>query len=278
VTTAEISPQELHGLLGLVAERRGVDFRDHRPDSLRRGLEARMRASGCADLAAYQRELSSDGELDRLLAALVVPVTSFFRDPAVFAALDTRVLPALRAAAGAPGVVRAWVVGAASGEEAWSLAMLLAQGGRFEVLASDVDARSIELARAASYPAAAAAAVPPALRHHLIARGDQLSPAPELAAQVRFCHHDLMGPLLAPREAVVASFQLISLRNVLIYFDRRLQLKALERLLSVLDPGGALLLGGVESLPDELGHALEPWPGLDPALHIFCLQAGTAVR
>jgi chemotaxis methyl-accepting protein methylase len=78
-----------------------------------------------------------------------------------------------------------------------------------------------------------------------------------------------MGPSIAPPEAVVASFNLVSLRNVLIYFDRRLQQKALERVRSVLDPGGALLLGSVETLLPAVSDSFEPWPGTDPRLHLY---------
>jgi len=144
-----------HRILSVVADRRGIDFRDYRPEALRSRLEARMRAVGCVDLAAYHARLTAErDEVDRLLESLVVPVTEFFRDGWVFRELAERVLPTLPAAR---GILRAWVVGTATGEEAYTVAMLLAEaaarhrGRGFEVLASDLDQRSLEVARRGLY-------------------------------------------------------------------------------------------------------------------------------
>src|SRR6266849_4535409 len=105
-----------------------------------------MRAAGCADLATYHARLIAEREeIDRLVESLVVPVTEFFRDGWVFRELAETVLPTLPAA---NGILRAWVVGTATGEEAYTVAMLLAEaaarqrGRGFEVLASDLDQRS----------------------------------------------------------------------------------------------------------------------------------------
>src|SRR5713226_2895554 len=117
----------MHRILAVVADR-GIDFRDYRPDTLRNRLESRMRAAGCADLATYHARLITErDEIDRLVESLVVPVTEFFRDGWVFRELAERVLPTLPTA---NGVLRAWVVGTATGEEAYTVAMLLAQEDR----------------------------------------------------------------------------------------------------------------------------------------------------
>lgn len=269
------SHEELTAILDLVAERRGVDFRDYRPPALDRGVLDRMARTSCRTAAEYRSRVAEDpDEVGHLVAALVVPVSEFFRDPAVFEALEQTVLPDLARAARARGLLRAWVAGAATGEEAWSVAMLMAEacrdGPAFEVIASDVDARSIVAAATGRYPRAAVAAVPAPLRARYLALGEAEAVVAEpLAQRVHFGQHDVMGHQLAPREAIVASFDLICFRNVLIYFDLRLQRKALERLVSVLDPGGALVLGAVETLPPALESALEPYPGTTPALRIF---------
>jgi two-component system, chemotaxis family, CheB/CheR fusion protein len=281
VTQAHGAPapsDDVSAVLAFLASLRGVDFRDYRRDAVERAVHARLVATSSGDLAAYLRVLARDPvEVERLAASLVVPVSSFFRDPEVFAALEHTVLPDLLAR---PSPLRAWSVGVATGEEAWSLAMLLvvaaerqeAPAPSFDLIASDLDARSLSIARAARYPAAAVAHLPPALRDRFLRPdGDAVRVEDSLRPVVRFSLHDVLGRRLAPPDAVVASFRLVLFRNVLLYFDERLRRKALGRLLSVLEPGGALVLGGVEVLPREVAERFEPFPGVDPALRIHRL-------
>jgi chemotaxis methyl-accepting protein methylase len=141
---------------------------------------------------------------------------------------------------------------------------------RFEVLASDIDGSSLEVARHGHYPAEAAAAIPAGLRARFVEHaGRWCRITGELRHHVRFAQHDLMGRVLSPREAVVASFALVLVRNVLIYFDRRLQDKALDRLAAVLEPGGALVLGDAESLPPTFADRFSPFPDVDRRLRIY---------
>jgi two-component system, chemotaxis family, CheB/CheR fusion protein len=146
--------EHVERILTLVAQRRGIDFRDYRRETLGRRVEIRVRATGCADLSMYWSYLSNNAdEVDRLVEVLVVPVTEFFRDPWAFRELADHVLPPL--AARKP-VLHAWVVGTATGEEAYTLAMLLSEastrhrGNGFEVIASDLDRASLESAASAS--------------------------------------------------------------------------------------------------------------------------------
>jgi chemotaxis methyl-accepting protein methylase len=268
--------QQLDQILALVADERGIDFRDYRREPILRGVRQRMDATGERTGAGYLARLRSDeGEVERLVAALVVPWSGFFRDPAVWSALAKVVLPRLlRQFAGR--TLRAWCVGAATGEEAWTTAMLLAEacthreGVTFELLASDLDRRTLELARAGRYAATAAADVPEAYRgRFLTAEHARVSVAPQLRQSVRFAYHDLLGRTLAPTEAVVASFELVLVRNVLIYFDRRLQQKALERIAGTLEPGAALVLGSVETMPLPMRDRFVAFAGVDPDLRVF---------
>jgi chemotaxis methyl-accepting protein methylase len=163
------------------------------------------------------------------------------------------------------------VVGASTGEEAWSVAMLLAEAcpppGAFEVLASDLDPAALEVARSGRYAREAALAVPERLRaRFLTPEGGAVRMVPELRERVRFARHDLMGRRLAPPEAVVASFDLVLCRNVLIYFTRRLQEKAFERLAELLRPGNLLVMGLAEWLPGRLAESFAP---LDARLKIY---------
>ena len=253
-------------ILTFVSQRRGIDFRDYRRDTLRRRAQSRVRATGCTDLAAYHSFLVTDREeVDRLIETLVVPVTEFFRDAWTFRELDRRVLTLL-AARNAPS--RAWVIGAATGEEAYTLAMLLAEasmrgtGSGFEMIASDLDRRSLDVARAGVYPAAAAVGIP----HELYPRyfrpdGSGIRIVDSLRNRIRFAQHDLVGPSLAPQEAIVAAFDIVLCRNVLLYFDAALRAKALARLAGVLEPGAVLMIGHSELLPGESERHFQPYPG-----------------
>jgi len=265
----------LAAIVALVRERRGIDLRDRRTEPLERAVAGRVVATGAKGAAAYVDRLREDpAEVGRLAAAALVGATSFFRDPPVFEALERAVLPALFARAGRDGEVRAWTVGTATGEEAYTVAMLLAEARAalatvdpgccgFSVLATDVDEGALDVARAGRYPADGAGTVPARLRGRWLgpAVAGRVEVAPELRSRVTFARHDVVGPRLAPREAVIAGFDLVLCRNVLIYFDGRLARNALDRLAAVLRPGGALVLGPADAPGAGPGPAFEPWPG-----------------
>jgi len=269
-----MADEQVEQILVLVAEKRGIDFRDYRRETLQRRARSRARAAGCEDLAAYRQELDRNrDELDRLVETLVVPVTGFFRDAWAFRELADRVLPQL--AARRP-LLRAWVAGAATGEEAYTLAMLLAEtsarhaGGGFEVIASDIDRPSLEIARAAVYARKSVEAVPAELRaRYLRADGSQVRVAEAIRGRVQFAEHDLVGQRLAPREAVVAAFDVVLCRNVLLYFDPPLRAKAVARLAAVLEPSGALMVGGFEALPADGDPGFQSYPGVSAGTGIF---------
>ena len=276
-----LGADEVQAVLAVVADERGLDFRDYRPEPILRGIRQRLEVTAVAPGDYVQRLRTDAGEIDRLVEALVVPWSGFFRDPPVWNALTRVVLPALMLAhAGRPVPLRAWCVGAATGEEAWTAAMLLADtctraGGSYDLLASDIDRRTLEIARAGCYPAAAVAEVPASYRERFVdTAGAQCCVTPALRQGVRFAYHDLLGRTLAPAEAIVASFELVLARNVLIYFDRRLQQKALERIGGTLEPGAALVLGKVETMPVALRERFVPFAGVDPDLRIFSYVGG----
>jgi two-component system CheB/CheR fusion protein len=266
----------LPALLTVVRQRIAIDFRDHRRDILIKGVRSRLAAHGAASFDDYLRVLERDpDEIERLVESLVLPVSSFFRERDVFDALLAVVLPdqQLRVR-GAP--LRVWAAGVATGEEAWSLAMLLVlwrervPAQAVSLLASDVDERSLAVARAGRYPARAASDVPAPLRAQFLrTQGHEIVVREELRELVTFARHDLMGTTLAPAEAVVASFHVIVVRNVLLYFDARLRQKTIERLSAVIKPGGALVLGGFESIPDEVAGKFHCYPGTPESLRIF---------
>ena len=236
----------MHELLApLLASRAGLD-----PPAW--ALEARVReraaALGVSDAEYVVRAAAEPAELDRLIELLRVGETRFFRHRAQLDALVERVLPALRAP------VRAWSAGCASGEEAWTLAMLLAERGvAFELWATDLSTAALARAQKGRYAAARVEAdVPAALRGRYFRRigGDDVI-NDRLRAHVRFDAHNLLAPT-GGRE-----FDLILCRNVLIYFDEARRRDVVTRLLRALKPGGWLLVGYSEQLRDQPELAAE---------------------
>ncbi len=280
--TGPLPSADLEAILRFVAERQGVDFRNYKTDAIASGLRSRIGALG-ATAAGYRRLLHDDPEEPaRLLGQIAVSFSGFFRDPEVFLALERLVLPELRARLPRGVPLRAWSVGCAAGEEPWSLAMLLAPApgmengaAHYELLATDICEENLDRARRGLYAEAEVQAVPREFRNrHFAPHQDQWRIEPPPGGRVVFALHNLMDRRLAPREAIVPFFHLVAFRNVLIYFDRRLQEKSLERLLAVMAPGGALVLGRVESLPGAMAAHFDPWPGAAPSHRIFRFKGG----
>ncbi len=272
----DLPDAELDSILGVVARKKGLDLRDYLRSTLAHQVTFRMEELSLRDPVAYRALLERDPvELDRLAAILLIHVTSFFRDPRVFAALEASVLPLLLETVPSAAPLRAWVVGAATGAEPYSLAMILAKrcaasGAAYEVLATDRSARTLETAREGRYREDEIASVPRDARERFLrAEGDRFRVAAELRDHVCFAEHDFLSPRLAPREAVLATFDLVLCRNVLIYMDARFQVRAFDRLAAVVRTGGVLVLGLAESLPASAADRFEPLPGVDPALRLY---------
>lgn len=253
VSPARTDDPALHALLGKIERERGLLLSSYKQPCLRRRLAVRMRACGAHTFAAYAEVLDAvPAEYDRLLDALTVNVTRFFRNPETWALLGRRIVPELWAAR---GHVRVWSAGCASGEEPYSLALLFAEhagaeaGGeaalapRLRIDATDLDPTAVAAVRRAEYPAAAVAEVPPALLARWFSAGPPYRVAPALARRVRPLVHDLTRePPPAPR------YHLVVCRNVVIYFGRAAQERLLLAFADALAPGGRLLLGKVETL------------------------------
>jgi chemotaxis protein methyltransferase CheR len=209
----------------------------------------RMAKLGCATIDDYLQRLQSAGEVGALVELLRVGETSFFRHKSHMKALEETVIPALRER---EHELRLWSAGCATGEEAYTLAMVMAQAvgasRRFSVLASDISQRSLEVARRAHYPRSAIASVPTRYRFGFEAAGDgELRVVEDIRRRVELESRNLSrGPY--PR-----GFDLIFCRNVLIYFESAAKQEALRRLVASLVPGGFLFLGYSESLRDVEG-------------------------
>jgi chemotaxis methyl-accepting protein methylase len=251
-----------------ISERAGVPLDAYKDRCLRRRIAVRMRACGVHTFDDYRQVLEREaGEVDRLLDALTINVTRFYRNPETWDRLAADHLPPLLAVR--KGALRAWSAGCASGEEPYTLAMLLvdlaprgADLSRCAIDASDLDRASLERARAAAYPPQAFLETPPELvARHTREEGGQRVVSDRVRRLVRFHRHDLIedAPPAPP-------YDLVLCRNVVIYFDRTTQERLFHRFAESLLPGGLLVLGKVETL---LGPARDLLELLDARERIY---------
>jgi chemotaxis methyl-accepting protein methylase len=243
-----------------LSARTGVTLDAYKPKCLARRVAVRMRACAVHTYDAYLELLDEEpAELERLHAALTINVTRFFRNPEVWAALA----PTLPALFERPGEVRCWSAGCASGEEAHTLAILLAQAAeglgrpewldRVHIDATDIDRESLERTRAGRYQVAALVETPEtAVRRWFRTDGDAMVVDAALRARVVVRAHDLTGDPMP-----VARYDLVTCRNVVIYFDRAMQERLFSAMHDALRPGGYLVLGKVETLVGEARERLE---------------------
>lgn len=240
----------LQQVQALLRERTGHDFSKYKQGTILRRIERRMRVRGMPDLHAYRMLLEEDcDETERLLQDLLIGVTSFFRDRDEFEAFEHVLLPQLFHGKGPADEVRAWTAACSTGEEAYSLAMLLhgraaamAAPPALQLFATDADRRAIAAARAGAYPAALADDIPPALlRRYVVHDGAQIRIQPVLREAVLFAEHDLL------RDPPFSRLDLVSCRKLLIYLDRDAHRQVLAAFHFALKPGGYLFLGNAET-------------------------------
>jgi len=229
----------------------GLDFRHYQRPSLERRIQQQISQGGHASFAAFQRAVLADpARLERLVAELPIGVTSFFRHPEQFRQLRQDVLPYL---ASFP-LIKLWSAGCASGEEAYSLAILLQELGLLErshLFATDLNPHLLEQARSGLFPAAAlelnrsqylASGGPASFDDYLAPGRRLLDIAPTLRQKVLFHRHSLTA------DGSFNEFQLIVCRNVLIYFDAELQRQVLQHFARSLHADGFLVLGPQDGL------------------------------
>jgi chemotaxis methyl-accepting protein methylase len=252
-------PEAFESVLAELRRTRGVDFGLYRRPPLERRLAAYLVTIG-DELSRYLDRLRADqAEADRLLDALAVNVSGFFRDPLVFETLEHVVVPEILAAKSAASSrdLRVWSAGCAAGEEAYSVAILLndalagdADRWTVHVFATDIDRAALAAASGARFPRSAFADTKlDVLDAHFVPDGDSYVVGPDVRARVWFSEDDLTSPrTIAPAASVFGAFDLVLCRNVLIYFATELQRVVLDKLHSALAPGGYLVLGLSESL------------------------------
>jgi len=256
------SPEEraFRALTEKITQARGVSCDAYKDRCLKRRIAVRMRARGVHSFSDYSRVLDSDGhEYDRLLDALTINVTKFYRNRETWIALAPYLAERWRARSGAVAV---WSAGCASGEEPYTIAAALAETARTthtsdwlpraRVLATDIDRASLERATAARYAAAAFSETPADVLRRWIepaATDGTRTPVAAVRALVTVKRHDL-----TTGRSPGGPFDLVVCRNVVIYFDRETQERLFQTFAGSLRPDGLLLLGKVETL---LGPARE---------------------
>jgi two-component system, chemotaxis family, CheB/CheR fusion protein len=242
----------------LLRAQAGHDFSLYKSTTISRRIERRMAVHQLEGLDEYVRYLQqTPAEVDVLFRDLLIGVTSFFRDPEAFKALETLVIPRLFQHQPLGGVVRVWVPGCSTGEEAYSLAILLQEqlealkpGGTVQVFATDIDRQAIDLARAGVYPASIAGDLSPERLAHFfvpVSGGADGSPS---AYRI---HKGIRDLLVFSEQDVIkdppfSNLDLISCRNLLIYMGNDLQKRLVPLFHYALNPGGVLFLGTSETV------------------------------
>ncbi|MGE0707899.1 MAG: chemotaxis protein CheB [Planctomycetota bacterium] len=243
--------EHLQAVLSLLAERAGRDFRHYKRSSLLRRVRRRMALARALRAADYVELLRADAEeLRRLERDLLIGVTSFFREPEAFQALSEGYLRPLLEEREPETPLRVWVPGCSTGEEAYSLAMLISdelqrakRGCGVVVFATDIDEGALATARAGLYSTASAANVPPALARRFLrpAGEDACEVTKDLRRTVVFAPQNLLG------DPPFSRLDLVSCRNLLIYLEPPVQRRVLSLFHFALKPDAALLLGSSES-------------------------------
>jgi two-component system, chemotaxis family, CheB/CheR fusion protein len=273
--TPEPSPseeQDMTAILMALLKAGAPDFREYKPGMIERRIRHRMGLMGSPNLAEFRKQVEASGQVRQLLSDdFLIGVTEFFREPKAWAELAEKVLPELLSRSD-ERPVRIWVPGCASGEEAYTLAMLLSElapsaeaRARIEIFATDIDRRGLEIARAGIYPASVAHTVSPERLHRFFVQtGDSFQVKKELRSLLVFTAHNL---LLDPP---FSRMDLVSCRNLLIYLKPVAQ-RALSSLFAFsLNEGGYLFLGRCENLIDEL----QLFEQASPKSRIFKRKAG----
>jgi chemotaxis protein methyltransferase CheR len=253
--------EEFRALKLVIRRRAKFDCDGYKEKCLRRRIAVRMRARAVHRYGDYALIVDSDpDELDRLLKTITINVSKFFRNFEVWDLVRREVVPALFAVDASP--VRIWSAGSASGEEPYTVAILLLEYARehgledrlsrMKIVATDVNRQILERARVAEYGEQALEETPPELRDRWFrAAGTRFRLRDEVKGLVHFAPLDLLT------DPFPGGQHLILCRNVTIYFERSVQERLLRELHRALVPGGYLVLGKVEAILGSLARNFE---------------------
>jgi two-component system CheB/CheR fusion protein len=270
----QVPPATLQILLhGLYAQTR-IDFTGYKEATLLRRIERRMTSTGCLTLDQYiEHARSNVTEMHALSQDMLISVTSFFRDRVAFDRLREEIVRMLESKPTGEDV-RVWVAGCASGEEAYTLAMVLHDAllgqkpaRRVQIFASDIDESALARARRAVYPASLLGELDPTtLEKHFVRHADGYEVSKVLRSMVMFARHNLV------QDPPFVRLDLVSCRNVLIYLQAPLQERLVKTFHYALNPDGLLFLGRSESIHNSESH----FDAVDRSAHLFRRLSGTA--
>lgn len=261
----ELSPKdslELQALKEQIKQDTGFHCAGYKEHCLRRRIAVRMRARGTHTYSEYGELLRRDeAEHRKLLDAVTINVSKFYRNRDLWRALDRDVLPKLFDLRARP--IRIWSAGCAAGEEPYTIAMLLkeyaAQTGRerdllrFRILGTDIDQASLHAARIAKYTSFAFTDIDDELRRAWFMEPDFTEIKSEIRRLVEFGERDLI------KEEFGTGYHMILCRNVIIYFEREVQEMLFTKFYDALAPGGFLVLGKVESIFGRAAALFKPF-------------------
>jgi two-component system CheB/CheR fusion protein len=246
----ESDEQALIDIFTYLRVRTGHDFTNYKRPTVLRRIERRLAVTEIESLADYARFIRvHPEEAEALLRELLISVTNFFRDAAVWERVEQTIIPKIFAGKTSEDHVRVWVAGCATGEEAYTVAMLLAEAAlslasppKIQVFATDLDEHAIAKARNGCYSAAETADVSPErMRRSFVPDREGFRVRRELRELILFAHHNVI------KDPPFSHLDFVTCRNLLIYLNRTAQERTMAVLHFALDPGGFLLLGTAES-------------------------------
>jgi two-component system, chemotaxis family, CheB/CheR fusion protein len=243
--------KDLEDLLLFIRDARGFDFTGYKRSSLSRRIRKRMHEAGLAEYADYRDRLETNSEeFQHLFNTVLINVTGFFRDAETWMYLQREVMPELLADAGQEREIRVWSAGCASGEEAYSLAIVFAEAlgidecaKRVKIYGTDVDDDALRDARTGIYAGKALESLPAELQSkYFEENGGHYVFRPDLRRRVIFGRHDIT------RDAPISRLDMLLCRNALMYFNVETQSQVIDRFHFALREGGFLYLGKAEML------------------------------
>jgi two-component system CheB/CheR fusion protein len=260
--------EALRRIMRLIHEQTGNDLSNYKRPTVLRRIARRMQVCEVDTLEAYLAHLEEEAdEVERLFEELLIGVTRFFRDEEAWEALDREVIPELFDGKGADDEVRVWVPGCATGEEAYTVGMLLERYAEtvdhppeIKVFATDIDRGAIAFARRALYPSAIASDVPPELLERYFRREDE-----EYRVVKRLRNHLLFAVQNALADPPFSNLDLVTCRNFPIYLEPEAQQQLLEILHYGLRDEGFLMLGSSETTT----QGVELYETLDKENHLY---------